>query len=343
MFTFNGEVRARYEVPQQLPSISRDNDSNWQLRLNDDQMGFTLTGSWSESRATSRRTSLRTSTSSTPVTSATNSTHRRTIPFFCPIGLRSDRPTPPTSSRPKASELYQGYVEIGKIGGSDFSAVRPLAPEHTYGTELFLGDNDYYNGLSFDGVRGMWQHGQQRPERLLLHRSPKRTAASTASPATDSGPGASADSNLWGATLRLEVQEVGTARRLRPHRPGISAATDRQDSSRIPRCTTYGARWNRGMMTDDKLNMFDWNIEVRHADRRHRRAVSAVARRSIFRPGSSRDGSRSTTRSATSRPRPHRDAYDVRSGRPASTDAEDFITLLRRLPREQPLRRPGLG
>jgi len=24
---------------------------------------------------------------------------------------------------------------------------------------------------------------------------------------------------------------------------------------------TYGARWNRGMMTGDKLNMFDWNIE----------------------------------------------------------------------------------
>src|SRR5262245_30389538 len=51
--------------------------------------------------------------------------------------------------------IYTANVEVSNIGGSNFS-FRVGRQEHTYETELFLGDNDFYNGTSLDGFRGWW-------------------------------------------------------------------------------------------------------------------------------------------------------------------------------------------
>ena len=150
-------------------------------------------------------------------------------------------------------QLYTGWLEIGHIGGSDFG-VRGGRQEHTYGTELFMGDNDYYAGLSFDGIRGMWQHGNSDLN-FFYYKI-----------AEDNGPnpggqGAANDSNLWGATYDWTFTNGwGTV--------GGYALVGQDMNGNGPvffpdsKVMTFGARWNRPMMNNDKLNMFDWNAEV---------------------------------------------------------------------------------
>ena len=53
-------------------------------------------------------------------------------------------------------ELYQGYLALNKLGGSDFSLIFGRQ-EIVKGTEMLLGDNDFYNGISHDAAMGCWQ------------------------------------------------------------------------------------------------------------------------------------------------------------------------------------------
>jgi len=55
------------------------------------------------------------------------------------------------------TSLYQGFLEMNDIGGSSIS-LRIGRQEHTLGNELQMGDLDFYNGLSFDGVRSMFDY-----------------------------------------------------------------------------------------------------------------------------------------------------------------------------------------
>jgi hypothetical protein len=150
-------------------------------------------------------------------------------------------------------QLYTGWLEIAKIGGSDFGA-RLGRQEHTYGTELFMGDNSYYAGLSFDGLRGMWQHGNNDLNVFYYKIAEDNFPFG--------GPqGGANDSDLFGATYDWNFNNgwgtVGgyllVGQDLNGNGPVFEV-----DSKVI----TYGARWNRGMMDGDKLNMFDWNIEI---------------------------------------------------------------------------------
>lgn len=52
-------------------------------------------------------------------------------------------------------KLYQGYIELDKIGGSSMS-LRVGRQEHVIGNELLVGDADFYAGQSFDGARAWW-------------------------------------------------------------------------------------------------------------------------------------------------------------------------------------------
>jgi alginate export protein len=53
-------------------------------------------------------------------------------------------------------ELYQGYLGLNKIGGSNFS-LELGRQEIVKGSEMLLGDNDFYNGLTHDAALGCWQ------------------------------------------------------------------------------------------------------------------------------------------------------------------------------------------
>jgi hypothetical protein len=52
-----------------------------------------------------------------------------------------------------AFDLYQGYVEWEKIGGSSIS-LKAGRQEFLYGSAFLIGTNDFYNGLSWDGAKG---------------------------------------------------------------------------------------------------------------------------------------------------------------------------------------------
>ena len=152
--------------------------------------------------------------------------------------------------------LYTGWIEMAKIGGSDFG-MRLGRQENTYGTELFLGDNNYYGGLSFDGLRGMWQHGSSDLNVFYYKLAELNGDYWLSAPGSG---GAAVDSNLFGATYDWNFKSMGTVGGyiLVGQDLGGRGPVGVADSSVM----TYGARWNRGMMNDDKLNMFDWNIEV---------------------------------------------------------------------------------
>jgi hypothetical protein len=51
-----------------------------------------------------------------------------------------------------AFDLYQGYIEWEKILGSPVS-LKAGRLEFLYGSAFFIGTNDFYNGLSWDGVK----------------------------------------------------------------------------------------------------------------------------------------------------------------------------------------------
>ena len=53
-------------------------------------------------------------------------------------------------------ELYQAYLSFTKIAGSNFSLML-RRQEIVEGTEMLLGDNDFYSGISHDAAVGCWQ------------------------------------------------------------------------------------------------------------------------------------------------------------------------------------------
>jgi hypothetical protein len=247
-FEFNGEVRARYEYINNYLDLT-DNKASGDA--NDDAVGFApyrvmvgMTGTF-----------------------AKNVVGHVDLQY---LGLFGDQFTPqwgfnnppdqffdPYFTATYGTQVYTGYIEMGKIGGSDFGA-RLGRQEHTYGTELFLGDNDYYGGLSFDGLRGMWQHGHNDLN-FFYYKLAELNGGYALGSFPGTGGGAN-DSDLFGATYDWKFDTWGTVGGYVLVGQDLAGAgpVGFPDSSVI----TYGARWNRGMMTGDKLNMFDWNIEV---------------------------------------------------------------------------------
>ena len=51
--------------------------------------------------------------------------------------------------------LYQAYVTVNNVGGRQLS-LKIGRQEHVLGNELHFGDNDFYNGSFFDGIRASW-------------------------------------------------------------------------------------------------------------------------------------------------------------------------------------------
>ncbi len=148
-------------------------------------------------------------------------------------------------------QLYQGWVEMGKIGGSDVS-LRIGRQEHTYGTELLIGDNDYYSGQSFDGIRAMWQKGHNDLNVFYYK-------IANADGFFFTNFGNSSQSTLWGATYDYDLTKwgkVGGNALISQDLGGFGPAFVANSG-----IDTYGAHWTNGMMNGDKLNMFDWNIE----------------------------------------------------------------------------------
>lgn len=248
-FDFNGMVRARYEYLNNYLDL-QDNDRSG--GPNDDSFANTpyrvmvgMTGNFSKN-VTAHVDLQYTGNFGDEFNPSKDN------PFFTNFPPPVGQTDAARANATQGVQLYQGWMELGKIGGSDFS-VRIGRQEHTYGTELFLGDNDFYSGQSFDGVRGMWKHGANDLNVFYYKISENNCFAPCF------GLSGSSDSNLFGATYDWTFEKMGTVGGyvLVSQDLGGDGPVFFPDST----VTTFGARWNRGMMTGDKLNMFDWNVE----------------------------------------------------------------------------------
>ncbi len=148
--------------------------------------------------------------------------------------------------------LYTASIEMSKVGGSNFSVALGRM-EHTYGTELFLGDNDFYNGTSFDGLRAWWSGENWRVDGFYH----KTFEGNLSSAQGFSAPGffvngGSEDENLWGFTFDWNFDKKwGTF--------GAYLLSE-QSLDFDEKLDTYGARWTR--MANVEESHFDWNIEA---------------------------------------------------------------------------------
>ncbi len=154
--------------------------------------------------------------------------------------------------------LYQGYVELGHVFAKDLS-VRIGRQEHTLGTQLLLGDNAFYNGISYDGAHIMWH-----PEKYGIDGFFYKLNETLVS---------SSDVNLFGVTGNIELgKKMGDIDiyGIRVQNLGNSSS---QGSFGYPTpgifpentgLNTFGARWGRMVKNADdmKEGAFDWNIEL---------------------------------------------------------------------------------
>ena len=156
----------------------------------------------------------------------------------------------------KDAVFYQGYIDLKNLGTDNLS-LRVGRQEHTFGTQLLLGNNDFYSGQSFDGARLMYGAKDWGVEGFYYKLNEEFTH--------------SMDFNLFGADGTFKVGskmgEVGayvfvtqqmsqfTEDVVLP--PGLIVFPGEK-------LETYGARWGRMVNNaqDMKDMAFDWNVEA---------------------------------------------------------------------------------
>jgi len=149
--------------------------------------------------------------------------------------------------------LYQGYVELGKLGSENLS-LRLGRQEQTLGTQLLMGNNEFYNGISFDGAHLMW-HPEKYGVDAFYYKLNESYYAST-------------DANLFGLTGKYDMSKsLGTVEGY------VLVYQNLADTEYLPtpswlawndmKLTTYGVRWGRMVKSADDMKdgAFDWNIE----------------------------------------------------------------------------------
>jgi len=144
------------------------------------------------------------------------------------------------------TSLYQAYFELGQLGGSDWM-LRVGRQEHTIGNEFLVGDGDFYNGVSFDGVRAMLDK-EKWDLNLFYYRLYEPNGDC---PEAFGGPCLSNTQDLYGATVDFGIG-------LGEIEPYVIVYHDGDNTFGQ---TTYnvGARWTRGADGD---KVFDWNVEA---------------------------------------------------------------------------------
>jgi len=102
--------------------------------------------------------------------------------------------------------LYQAYIEMANIGDSIFS-MRVGRQELAYGTEFVLGNRDFYDGISYDAIKGIFEFSDNSRLDLFYAKLNESQLSSAIS-----GPADDDDANLYGAyysTQSLGGSQVG--------------------------------------------------------------------------------------------------------------------------------------
>jgi hypothetical protein len=158
--------------------------------------------------------------------------------------------------------VYQALVRVDAMGGSNFD-LQVGRMEHTFGTELFLGDNDFYGGTAFDGGRLMW-NGSRLSLDAFYYTVSEGNFAYSVSPSL----GSASDINLFGGTGSWAIApEWGQVQGYYFNLQHLGADVQPFSNFGLPpdsKVHTFGGRWGRSVTSVEDVNggHFDWNIET---------------------------------------------------------------------------------
>lgn len=143
--------------------------------------------------------------------------------------------------------LYQGFIDWKKVGGSLFG-VRVGRQEHTLGNELHMGDNDFYSGQVFDGVRATLDLEMTDLDVFYYTITERDVVA----PGGIAGSAGSNDTNLAGVAAKFIVAPGQSVEPyLFYYRNGLEAVAEDH--------YTLGALYGRPPSED---GAFDWSAEA---------------------------------------------------------------------------------
>lgn len=148
--------------------------------------------------------------------------------------------------------LYQGFLQLNEIGGSSWN-LRAGRQEHTFANELLIGDADFYNGLVFDGVRGMGDFERWDLD-LFVYVVDERNFPGAPAPEVPDD-----EVEFYGATADFTILEDQA---LRPYLLGVRSRTIGSPAFDA-KIYTLGAQYGRAVDSIDDVdaNAFDWNLE----------------------------------------------------------------------------------
>jgi hypothetical protein len=159
-------------------------------------------------------------------------------------------------------DLYQAFIRMEEIGGSHFT-LQLGRQELVLGNELMIGDNDYYNGMAFDGLIGGWEF-----ENWDLHFGALTINDRNVNFGVNCGfggfPNCKDDNvDLYGVAADIELgadKDMVLEPYILYYRDG--AGTGFFPASGIPGIRTYtiGFRYARDLALDDD-RLIDWNVE----------------------------------------------------------------------------------
>jgi len=150
-----------------------------------------------------------------------------------------------------ATLLYQAFVDWEEVGGTPIT-LRIGRQEHTLGHELHLGDNDFYNGTSFDGIRAMVDFELTDLD-VFYYTVVERDLVG---PGGSTAAAGSNDTRLWGAHANFDIVEGQT---IEPYLFSFRNGAPSGASNFTDDLYTLGALYQKARGDDGG---FDWSAEL---------------------------------------------------------------------------------
>ena len=169
-------------------------------------------------------------------------------PAICPAGVRQS-----CDEFDVDLDVYQAHITMESIGGSGAN-LRIGRQEHVIGTELQLGNNDFYNGTSFDGVRLWWEIEGYVPE-LFFYIIDENDIDENESESTGNFSGGDEDVTLGGIDVDIALAEDG--QHIQPY-----VLYYRDGDFFGGHVWTVGAQYGRPAPREASGFSVDWNAEA---------------------------------------------------------------------------------
>lgn len=149
-------------------------------------------------------------------------------------------------------DFYQGYLQLGEIAGSDWN-VTIGRREHVFGTELMIGNQDFYNGQFFDGARATLDKDSFDLD-LFAYKIAENDIFFT--PGGEVITGNEGDDTFYGATANVDLSLGNIEPYILYLRDGSAFTDDRLN------LYTIGVNWGRLRSEMDGDDGLDWNLEL---------------------------------------------------------------------------------